>query len=147
MQKSLLATAMSALALTLTITSPSIAADEAAQLGNVHFATTCNEVAQRRFDRAMRYQHSFWYRAATEIFEESLKADPTCAIAEWGVALSLWNNPHNPPPVPNLAPALAAIEKAQAIGAKTERERMFIDALALLYKGYDKTEYRPRLLK
>jgi Tfp pilus assembly protein PilF len=116
------------------------------QLGDVHFQTSCNEVAQRRFDRAMRYQHSFWYRAATEIFEETLKADPTCAIAEWGVALSLWNNPHNPPPVPNLASALAAIEKAQAIGAKTERERAFIDALALLYKNYDKTEYRTRLL-
>src|ERR1700716_2155502 len=77
-------------------------AQEAAeqQLGNVHFATTCNEVAQRRFDRAMRYQHSFWYRAAKEIFEETLKADPDCGIAYWGVALTLWNNPHFPPPAP-----------------------------------------------
>jgi len=116
------------------------------QLGNVHFATSCNEVAQRRFDRAMRYQHSFWYRAAKDIFEETLKADPNCAIAYWGIALSLWNNPHNPPPAPNLAPALAAIEKGQALGAKTERERAFVDALALLYKDYGKTEYRPRLL-
>ena len=121
--------------------------DSDKQLGNVHFATSCNEVAQRRFDRAMRYQHSFWYSAAKDIFEEALKADPNCAIAEWGVALTLWNNPHNAPPTPSLAPALAAIEKAQAIGAKTERERMFIDALALLYKDYDKVEYRPRLLK
>jgi tetratricopeptide (TPR) repeat protein len=116
------------------------------QLGNVHFETSCNEVAQRRFDRAMRYQHSFWYSAAKDIFEETLKADPGCAIAYWGIALSLWNNPHNPPPTPNLAPALAAIEKAQAVGAKTERERTYIDALAVLYKDYDKTDYRVRLL-
>ncbi len=40
------------------------------QLGNVHFKTSCNEVAQRRFDRAMRYQHSFWYINAKEVFEE-----------------------------------------------------------------------------
>ena len=50
-------------------------------LGTVHFETSCNEVAQRRFDRAMRYQHSYWYLPAKEIFDEVLKADPTCAIA------------------------------------------------------------------
>ena len=127
--------------------SPSVAqglADQ--QLGNVHFETSCNDVAQRRFDRAMRYQHSFWYSASIEIFEETLKADPTCAIAHWGIALSLWNNPHNPPPAPNQAPALAALQKAKAIGAKTQRERDYIDALAVLYTDYDKAPYRSRLL-
>src|SRR5438046_3898690 len=83
------------------------------QLGNVHFATSCNEVAQRRFDRAMRYQHSFWYRQSQEIFEEALKADPACAIAYWGIALSLLSNPHGPIPAQNLPPGLAAIRKAQ----------------------------------
>src|SRR6202035_4420613 len=117
------------------------------QLGFVHFPTSCNETAQRRFDRAMRYQHSFWYQQSKEIFEETLHADPDCAIAYWGIALSLWNNPHGQPPQANLAPALAAIQKAQAIGAKSERERDFIDALALLYTDYDKIEYRVRLQK
>jgi tetratricopeptide (TPR) repeat protein len=116
------------------------------QLGRVNFQTSCNDVAQRRFDRAMRYQHSFWYRQSQEIFEEALKADPGCAIALWGVALSLWNNPHNPPPVQNNAPALAALQKAKAIGAKTQRERDYIDALAVVYTDHDKTPYRPRLL-
>ena len=46
------------------------------QLGNVHFATSCNETAQRRFDRGMRYQHSFWYRLSQEIFEEALQGRP-----------------------------------------------------------------------
>src|ERR1700692_3905147 len=82
---------------------PSIAQDNTEQqLGNVHFATSCNEVAQRRFDRAMRYQHSFWYRESQAIFEDALKADPQCAIALWGVALSMLNNPHAPPPNENL---------------------------------------------
>ena len=116
------------------------------QLGQVNFETSCNEVAQRRFDRAMRYQHSFWYRAAIEIFEDALKADPACAIAYWGIALAMWNNPHNPPPASNQAPALAAIQKAQAIGAKSQRERDYIDALALLYTDYDKSPYRTRLV-
>jgi Tfp pilus assembly protein PilF len=87
------------------------------QLGTVHFATSCNEVAQRRFDRAMRYQHSFWYRASKEIFEEALKAVPECAIAHWGIALSLLYNPHGPPPAANLPLGLAALQKVKAIGA------------------------------
>jgi hypothetical protein len=146
---------MSRIALALAATTAiSIAAPAAAQqsdqqgdrqLGNVHFATSCNEVAQRRFDRAMRYQHSFWYRQSKELFESVLAADQDCGIAYWGIALSLWNNPHNPPPAPNLAPALAAIEKGKAVGAKSERERDYINALAVLYTGYDKIDYTTRV--
>ena len=129
------------------VPSPSPAQDTTdQQLGSVHFETSCNEVAQRRFDRAMRYQHSYWYVQAREVFEETLKADPSCAIAYWGIALGLWDNQHNPPPAANNAPALAAIQKAKAIGAKTQRERDYIDAMALLYTDYDKTPYRTRLM-
>src|ERR1700735_3978539 len=120
--------------------SPSAAQDETHQkFGKVHFATTCNEVAQRRFDRAMRYQHSFWYAESKGIYEEALKADPDCAIAYWGIALSLLNNPHGAIPAPNLPLGLAAIEKAKAVGAKTPRERDYIDALAVMYVDYDKS--------
>jgi hypothetical protein len=141
------ATSLAAIvATTATLAFPAVAEESSdQQLGMVHFATSCNETAQRRFDRAMRYQHSFWYKASREIFEEALKADPECGIAYWGIALSLWNNPHNPPPAPNLAPALAAIQKGKAVGAKSERERDYINALAVLYTDYDKVDYRPRL--
>jgi predicted Zn-dependent protease len=115
------------------------------QLGNVHFATTCNEAAQRRFDRAIRYQHSFWYRAAREVFEEAAKADPGCGIAYWGVALSLLGNPHGPIPAQNLAPGSAAIQKAKAIGAKSARERDYIDALAVMYHDADKLTHTQRI--
>src|SRR5712671_347522 len=116
------------------------------QLGNVHFATSCNEVAQRRFDRAMRYQHSFWYRESKEIFEGVLKADADCGMAYWGIALSLLNNPHAPPPVGNLPLGLAAVEKGKAIGAKTQRERDFINAMGAFYTDFDKVDHRTRVL-
>jgi tetratricopeptide (TPR) repeat protein len=115
------------------------------QLGTVHFKTSCYEVAQRRFDRAMRYQHSYWYLPAKEVFEEVLKADPTCAMAQWGIALTLLDNPHNAIPRANLAPGLAAIQKAKEIGAKTERERDYIDALMLMYADYDKLSHVQRI--
>jgi tetratricopeptide (TPR) repeat protein len=128
------------------VCSPTIAQDNTDQkLGTVHFATSCNETAQRRFDRAMRYQHSFWYTESKEIYEEALKADPECAIAYWGIALSLLNNPHSPVPAPNLPLGLAAIEKAKANNAKTQRERDYIEALAAMYVDYDKIPHQTRV--
>ena len=97
---------------------PALSEDDTDQrFGTVHFATSCNETAQRRFDRGMRYQHSFWYQASKEIFEDVLKADPGCAIAYWGIALSLLYNPHAPPPAANLPLGLAALQQGQAVGA------------------------------
>ena len=146
MRKSLLAAAVSTAALALSSPQPLVAqSDVDQQLGSVHFPTSCNEVAQRRFDRAMRFQHSYWYLAAKEVFEEALKADPTCAIAHWGIALTLLDNPHNAIPQANLAPGLAAIQKAKAMNAKTERERDYIDALMLMYADYDKVSHVQRI--
>src|SRR5262245_62498729 len=118
MTKLALAASVAAVALATSATIgprvPAAFAQEAdRQLGNVHFATSCNEVAQRRFDRAMRYQHSFWYRQSRGVFEEALKADPDCAIAYWGIALSLLDKPHIPTPAPTLPLGLAAIQKAK----------------------------------
>src|SRR6516164_7609364 len=125
---------------------PAFGQDESDQrLGRVHFETSCNEVAQRRFDRGMRYQHSFWYRESKAIFEEVLNADSECAIAYWGIALSLLYNPHAPPPPENLPLGLAALQKGKALGAKTERERDYIDALLAFYTDYDKIDHRSRV--
>lgn len=114
-------------------------------LGTVHFETSCTPDAQKLFDRAMLYQHSFWYRASQRVFEDVLKADPDCVIADWGIALSLLWNPHIPPPAKNLAEGAAALEKAKIIGAKTQRERDYIDALSAMYADYDKVDHRTRM--
>ena len=146
MRKSLLATAISVSLFTVSNSQPLLAQDNAdQQFGAVNFETSCNEVAQRRFNRAMRYQHSFWYDQAKEIFEEVLKADPTCAMAQWGIALTFLNNPHIAIPAANLAPGLAAIQQAKAMNAKTERERDYINALAHMYVDHDKLTHRERI--
>src|SRR6202795_3724479 len=115
-------------------------------LGKVHFQTSCKTDAQQLFDQAMLYQHSFWYRASQKSFEDALKADPECAITYWGIALSLLYNPHVAPPVKNLAEGAAALEKGKAVGAKTQRERDYIDALGTMYADYDKVDHRTRVL-
>src|SRR5712691_9475308 len=138
------ACALAAAALCL---SQSVSAQDVDQkLGKVHFATSCSPTAQREFDRAMLYQHSFWYRSSQRAFEETLKEDPNCAIAYWGIALSLLWNPHTVPPAKNLADGAATLAKGKGIGAKTERERDYLEALSAMYANYDKVDHRTRVL-
>jgi hypothetical protein len=123
---------------------PALGQVDDSKLGKVHFETSCKPEAQKLFDQAMLYQHSFWYRASQKVFEDVLKADPECGIAYWGIALSLLLNPHAPTPAKNLADGAAAIAKGKSVGAKTERERDYIDALAIIYVDYEKTGHLPR---
>ena len=123
---------------------PGLAQSDVEKLGIVHFETSCTPEAQKLFDRAMLYQHSFWYRASQHEFEATLKADPSCAIAYWGIALSKLLNPHVPTPAKNLAEGAAAIAKGKDVGAKTQRERDYIDALAVIYVDHDKLGHLPR---
>jgi hypothetical protein len=129
--------------------SSQIAASQSGEerLGKVHFATSCRPQAQELFDRAMLYQHSFWYSASRRTFEEVLKDDPECAIAYWGIALSYLYNPHAPPPAESLPLGLEAVKKGQTLGAKTQRERDYIDAIAAMYVDYDKIDHRTRVQK
>ena len=103
----------------ISFANPLFAQSDDDKLGKVHFETSCNAEAQKLFDRGMLYQHSFWYRASQKMFEDALKADPSCSIAYWGIALSLLWNPHAAPPAKNLAEGAAAIDKARAVGFKT----------------------------
>lgn len=120
------------------------AADE--KLGKVHFEISCTPQAQQLFDRGMLYQHSFWYRASQNVFEEAAKADPGCAMAYWGIALSLLWNPHTAPAEKNLVEGSAALAKARAIGARTQRERDYVDALSAMYADHGKVDHRTRML-
>src|SRR6478672_8891784 len=135
--------AASALA-AVSLAQPAGAQSGGEKLGSVHFETSCTPEAQKLFDRGMLYQHSFWYRASQHEFEAVLKADPLCGIAYWGIALSMLWNPHVPTPAKNLAEGAAAIAKGQSVGAKSQRERDYIDALAVIYVDHDKLGHLPR---
>src|SRR5687767_9063341 len=102
---------MMAAAAVVCVSQPAVSAPKAKQLGSVNFETSCTPAAQKLFNQALLYQHSFWYRASQRTFEEALKADPSCAMAHWGIAVSLLYNPHAPPPAGNLPLGLDAVKK------------------------------------
>jgi hypothetical protein len=129
----------------LSFVQPALGQSDDNNLGSVHFETSCKPEAQKLFDEGMLYQHSFWYRASQRMFEDALKADPECGIAYWGTALSLLWNPHAPPPAKNLAEGAAAIAKGKSVGAKTQRELDYLDALGAMYADHDKIDHRTRM--
>src|SRR5262245_6531516 len=89
--------------------------------------------------------HSFVFPQSAGAFTEAAVADPQCAIAYWGIAVSLRRNPLILPlPAATLKEALEAVAKGKAIGAKTERERDWIGAIELYYKDYDKVDQTTR---
>jgi len=106
----------------------------AEEVGSVHFLTSCTKTVELSFDRAVALLHSFQYEQAREAFGEIAKQDPSCAMAQWGVAMShyhgLWKNG-------DTSAGRAALRKAQRIAASnvatTKREKAYIDALAEVY--------------
>jgi hypothetical protein len=117
------------------------------KLGIVRFANSCNPAAQPAFTRAVALLHSFDFGRAVDGFNAALKADPSCAIAHWGIALSRWANPFAAGlrPAAQLQRGQQAIAAAAAPSAKTERERGYIDAAAQLYAEYERRSQSDRV--
>lgn len=118
------------------------------KLGTVHFATSCNEVAQKEFNRAVALLHSFQFSRAIEGFNAVLGEDATCGIAYWGTALSDWSNPFAPgmKDKSQLQAGRESAERGKTVGAKTERERAYLGAVGKLYSDYEGTPQRARLI-
>jgi hypothetical protein len=118
----------------------------AERLGRVEFPVSCAPEAQRRFERAMAVLHSFWWEEGPRAFGAVLKADSTCAMAHWGLAVNAWGNPFaGGPSGENLRTGAAEAARAAALGAPTARERGFLAAAAALYRDHDSVPAPTRL--
>lgn len=131
------------------ITATAFAHDKADQLGKVSFPTSCAPKVQALFETGVAMLHSYWFGEARKTFDAVLKEDPNCAMAYWGIALDyLGNSLSGAPSAKNAEAAWQALEKAVALGnqgAKTQRERDFIDSLRAYYRDHDKTPVNVRL--
>jgi tetratricopeptide (TPR) repeat protein len=114
------------------------------KLGVVKFPTSCSASVQKDFERAVALLHSFAYSAAEKAFRDVAKADPQCAMAHWGIAMTYFH-PLWPPPLPegDVAHGREEIERARQLGG-SEREREFIEALSFIYTEADSQPYRDR---
>jgi tetratricopeptide (TPR) repeat protein len=104
------------------------------KVGTVKFPTSCSDKAQPEFLRGMALLHSFFYEEARRAFTAAASLDPTCAMAHWGAAMTWYHPIWAPPTDDELKAGLEAVQKAEAAGARTERERDYIAAVAAFYR-------------
>ena len=104
------------------------------RLGVVSFAVSCSQQVQAPFDRGVALLHDFWYAEAQPQFEQIAKADPNCAMAHWGIAMSVFHQIWDRPDNRAMKLGWEEIKKAQSLPAATARERDYIAALAIVYK-------------
>ena len=104
-----------------------------AQLGTVHFRSSCAASVQKPVERGVAMLHSFWYEEAEKEFVQIEKEDPRCAIARWGVAMSLWHQLWNHPEMAVLERGGAELKTARSLHAETSREQDYISALSAFY--------------
>jgi tetratricopeptide (TPR) repeat protein len=105
-----------------------------AGLGTVDFPVSCNAAAQKEIGRATALLHSFGYEEARIGYQSAAKADPSCAMAWWGVSRTWYHPIWAPPSSEELKQGAAGLDRARALDAKTPRERDYIEALAVFYK-------------
>jgi hypothetical protein len=118
------------------------------KLGTVHFATSCNAEAQKEFNRAVALLHSFQFSRAIEGFNAVLGVDARCGIVYWGIALSDWSNPFAPgmKDKSQLQAGRESAERGKIVGAKTEREQAYLEAVGNLYRDFETTPQPARLI-
>ena len=115
------------------------------QSTQVYFSNSCSQEVQPTFSDAMTNLHSFEYPETGRIFTEIIREDPDCAMAYWGMAMSLWHPLWAPPSKADLQEGAGQLSMTDDL-YKTSREAEYIDALKAFYASDDITTHRDRTL-
>lgn len=114
-------------------------------LGKVDFPTSCSAEAQPLLEKGLALLHSFQYMETHQTFEEAAKQDGKCAMAHWGIAMSLYEQLWEFPDEKQLKEGHEEIEKAQALHPQTAREQGFLTAAAAFYQENPKLSHVERI--
>lgn len=120
-----------------------------AGLGSVEFKVDCNAAAQKDISLAMAYYHSFAWQQIAPPLNRVLQADPSCGMAYWVRAISVLENPFTWPVAlkpETFAAGAEALAMAQKAGLKSQRERDYVEALAVFFNDHDKLNHRTRVM-
>jgi tetratricopeptide (TPR) repeat protein len=116
-----------------------------AQLGTVNFPVSCAPDVRKPFERGVALLHSFWYEEAQKEFLEITARDPYCAMAHWGIAMSLWHQLWNEPDQRVILRGLDEVHEAHGSdGPTTPREQAYIAAIAAFYSNSKKLNHEAR---
>ncbi len=111
------------------------ASDQPDRMGTVHFDTSCSPGVRDEFDLAVATLHSFGYRKSAQLFAHVLSTDPSCSMAEWGIAMTHYRQLWDPPTKDDLRIGLEAAQEGLSMGSKTQREHDYLAAIQAFYQN------------
>ncbi len=116
-----------------------------AQIGTVHFPTSCDSSVQKNLERGVALLHSFAFDTAEATFRQVAQDDPHCAMAHWGIAATFnrWAGPDDN----QRKQGRQEIKIAKSLHAKTARERAYIAAEEAIYQPEKKSAHDNEYLK
>jgi tetratricopeptide (TPR) repeat protein len=116
--------------------------------GNVSSALSCRYDLREIFNLGLSLIHSFEYAEAEKAFVSILDEDPECLMAYWGTAMSILNHPlslkQNPE---SLKRGEALLKVAHTLTPNNDREKDYIDAVSIYFKGWQTLDTQTRKLK
>jgi tetratricopeptide (TPR) repeat protein len=116
------------------------------QLGTVQFHVSGTKAAQEQVVRGVKLVHHMMYPEADRAFAAAAEADPKCALAYWGRAMTiihpLW--PDSPSQA-DLQRGAALIKQGLAVPPATARERAYLETLARYFEPGASLDYPARL--
>jgi len=117
------------------------------QFGSVNFETSCPQIIKKDFNLAMALLHSFEYDEAEKMFAKIIDAEPGCAMAYWGVAMSNFHPLWAPATPAELVKGSKAIALARSLGRSSERESDYIEAIAKYFQDGDRLDHHTRCIR
>ncbi len=114
--------------------------------GTVDFPISCAPAAQAHFETGLALMHHMMYDQAEAVFVQAAEADRRCAMAQWGIAMTvihpLWGER---PSDAAHEKGIAALARARELGAPTPREAAYIAAVEPFYRDVTNTAYPDQL--
>ena len=115
-------------------------------IGQTDFPVSCSAEIRDRSERAVMMLHHMMYAQAEKEFRSIAATEPDCAMAHWGIAMTLFH-PLWPgePTEAELQQGSQAIEKAKSLPPHTDREQAYITAAESYYSDWRNKSHPERI--
>ncbi|MFT5103118.1 MAG: hypothetical protein ACI86C_000769, partial [Candidatus Latescibacterota bacterium] len=104
--------------------------------GEVDFSLSCSYETRETFDLALSLLHSFEYAEAEKAFVKVIDMDSDCAMAYWGVSMSIFQSLWMQSDLSYLAKGKKLLEIANKL-PKSDLEKDYLDAISIFYSDWD----------
>ncbi len=116
------------------------------EFGDISFSESCSYETRESFNLAIALLHSFEYTEAEKAFAKVIDTDPDCAMAYWGVTMSMFHGLWAPPEEFILKKAIKLLAVAEKL-PKSKKAEQYLEAIGAFYKDWETVDHQTRKLR